>query len=111
MIIRLWTAHATPEGAVRYEAHFASHVRSALRGLDGYRGASLLRRIHGDEVELVVLTRWQSIDSVRAFAGTDIERAVVAPEAAAVLTRWDPRVRHHEVLVEDDASAPDASRA
>ncbi|HEY1905021.1 MAG TPA: hypothetical protein VGG91_03205 [Myxococcaceae bacterium] len=110
MILRLWSAHATLEGATRYEAHLARHVLPTLRRLDGYRGASLLRRIHGDEIELVVCTRWQSIDSVRAFAGDDIERAVVAPEAEAVLTRWDPRVRHYEMPLEDDASAPGTSR-
>ena len=96
MVIRMWTAHATSEGAARYQEHFASHVLPTLSRLDGYLGASLLGRNHGQEVELVVLTRWRSIEAVRAFTGDDLERAVVAEEARAVLTRWEPRVRHYE---------------
>lgn len=103
MIVRLWVAHATREGASRYQEHFASHVLPTLSRVDGYLGASLLGRNHGDEVELVVLTRWRSIESVRAFAGEDLERAVVAEEAQAVLARWDPRVRHYEERLGSDA--------
>jgi len=36
--------------------------------------------------------------SIRAFAGEHVERAVVEPEAAAVLTRFDQEVRHYEVM-------------
>jgi heme-degrading monooxygenase HmoA len=99
MILRMWTAHATSEGAARYQEHFAKHVLPTLSRLDGYLGASLLGRNHGEEVELVVVTRWRSIEAVRAFAGDDLERAVVAEEARTVLTRWDPRARHYEERV------------
>jgi heme-degrading monooxygenase HmoA len=101
MIIRVWTAHATPEGAAKSGARFAQQILPKLRGLDGYRGASLLRRLVGDQVELVLLTRWQSMEAVRAFAGDDIDRAVVAEDAAEILTRWDSHVRHYEVALED----------
>jgi hypothetical protein len=39
-------------------------------------------------VEILVITRWTSVESVRAFAGPDVEQAVVAEEAAQVLLRW-----------------------
>src|SRR5262249_3530482 len=92
MIIRLWTAHATPEGAARSQGRFVEKILPTLTPLDGYLGASFLRRIVGDEVELVLLTRWKSLESIRAFAGDDIERAVVAEDAATMLKRWDARV-------------------
>jgi hypothetical protein len=38
------------------------------------------------------------MDAIRAFAGDDLARAVVEPEAAAVLTRFDQEVRHYEVV-------------
>jgi heme-degrading monooxygenase HmoA len=47
------------------------------------------------------VTRWRSLDAVRAFAGADPDAAVVEPEAAAVLTRYDARVKHYEVVLED----------
>jgi hypothetical protein len=39
---------------------------------------------------------------VRAFAGEDYELAVVPPEARALLTRFDERSRHYEVLAKKD---------
>jgi heme-degrading monooxygenase HmoA len=110
MIIRLWTAHATPEGAAKSQARFVEKILPTLKPLGGFLGASFLRRLVGDEVELVLLTRWQSLEAVRAFAGDDIERAVVADDAATMLKRWDDRVRHYEVALEHGASAPSKRR-
>ena len=110
MIIRLWTAEATPENAERCQVRFVERILPTLKPLDGYLGASFLRRPVGDKVELVLLTRWESRDSVRAFAGDDMDRAVVDPDAAAIMTRWDERVRHYEVALEDAASAPGSRR-
>ncbi len=69
-----------------------------LRALDGFVDASLLRQERGDEVGIFVITTWTSRDAIRAFAGADIERAVVEPEAAAALTSFDATVQHWDVL-------------
>ena len=60
-------------------------------------GASILRRVVSEGVEFVVVTRWTSFDAIRAFAGDDDERAVVPPQAQAMI-EFDPVVRHYEVL-------------
>jgi heme-degrading monooxygenase HmoA len=46
-----------------------------------------------------VTTYWQSFAAIDAFAGSDRESAVVADEAAALLTDFDHRVRHYEVAI------------
>jgi hypothetical protein len=50
------------------------------------------------------MTIWQSNSAIDAFAGPDREAAVVAPEAAALLTDYDRRVRHFEVAMADNLS-------
>ena len=60
-------------------------------------------RRSAEGVEILVVTKWRSVEAVRAFAGPDVEQAVVADEAARVLTRWDDRVKHYEVIVDDAA--------
>jgi mannose-6-phosphate isomerase-like protein (cupin superfamily) len=98
MIARRWTAEA--EGAGRadaYVAHFERSVRPQLEGAEGFLGATIERVEDGARVEIVVVTRWVSLDAIRAFAGADIEHAVVEPEARAVLSRFDTRVRHLEL--------------
>jgi heme-degrading monooxygenase HmoA len=102
MIARIWSAETTTTHAPAYAAHLRSRVLPAIRSVDGYAGALLLERPTSDAVEVLVITFWQSADAVRSFAGADVEGAVVADEAAALLTRFDRRVRHFEVAVKDD---------
>ena len=97
MIARVWTARARPDGADAYAAHFTDHVVPALEAVDGYQGATLLRRARGESTELVVISWWISEEAIRGFAGDDFERAVVAEEARRLLTSFDDTVRHYEV--------------
>jgi len=45
-----------------------------------------------------VLTKWHSIEAIRAFAGDDIGKAVVEPSAVAALASFNERVEHYEVI-------------
>lgn len=121
MIVREWRAAATAAGAERYAAHFAGDVLPELVRLPGYLGHYLLRRAAadpadadpaddgaadegaadegaGDRVEITVLTLWESMAAVGAFASPQIDVAVVEPAARAVLTSFDEGVRHHTVV-------------
>ncbi len=104
MIARLWSAHTTPARASAYVDHLRIHVLPTVRQVDGYAGAMLLERAVSDAVEIIVVTWWRSLDAIRGFAGADLEEAVVAEEAASLLTQFDRRVRHYELVVRDDAS-------
>jgi mannose-6-phosphate isomerase-like protein (cupin superfamily) len=98
VIARRWTALA--EGSEQVDAyieHFARSVRPRLDSTDGFLGATVERVVADGSVEIVVVTRWESMDAIRAFAGEDIDLAVVEPEARAVLSRFDSRVRHIEL--------------
>jgi len=101
MIARFWSAQTKPAQAPAYASHLKSHVLPTLRKLDGYSGAMLLERPAADEVEIIVITFWRSVDSIRGFAGDDAETAVVADEAVSLLTQFDRRARHYEVVVTD----------
>ena len=87
-------------------AHFDNAVRPALEAIDGFLGASIERvEDDGGRVEIVVVTRWHSMQAIRSFTGDDVEIAVVEPEARAVLESFDTRVRHIE-LADADAFGP-----
>jgi heme-degrading monooxygenase HmoA len=101
MVIREWRGRAGAENQDAYPAHFRDHVLPGLRRVPGFAGASLARRIlDGGKIEFLVLTRWHSMDAVRAFAGDDPTQAVVEPGAAAALTDFDKAVRHYELIEE-----------
>jgi heme-degrading monooxygenase HmoA len=99
-IARSWSARATPAGARDYLAYFRNTLAPELTQLAGFLGASILERSSGEVIELVVVTRWASLEAIRGFAGDDHERAVVEPEARAVLTSFDDRVEHRTIVLE-----------
>jgi heme-degrading monooxygenase HmoA len=71
-----------------------------LVNLPGFVGAHLSRRLLGDRIEFLVLTRWKSVDAIRDFTGSEIDKAVVEPDAVAALIDFDAKVRHYEVIDE-----------
>jgi len=100
VIARMWKAKATKQGARAYARHFADHVVPELKRIAGYKRAVLLEELNAEQPELIVISWWESEDAVRAFAGADVGRAVVAEEAKRVLVSFDTDVRHYSVKVE-----------
>ena len=101
MVERVWSARTTREGAVSYAAYFQRVVLPELAAVPGYRGARLLQRNIRGIVEIVVATRWESLDVIRGFAGDDTERAVVHEEAAALFSDYDQTVRHFDIVLDE----------
>jgi heme-degrading monooxygenase HmoA len=98
MILRVWRAFADASTTDQYPRHLLDKVRPELERIAGFRGLFLVEKRHGDEVEYVVQTLWESMDAIRTFAGPDPDRAVVEPAAAILLLRFDEIVDHYEVL-------------
>ena len=98
MITRLWRGRAeTTAKADTYFRHFTGTVVPELKELDGHRGAWLLRREVDGRTEFLAVTLWESRQAIEAFAGADIDKAIVEPEARAVLAEFDDFARHYEV--------------
>ncbi len=102
MISRIWHGWTTPPNADSYESLLQSEIFTGIQGREiaGFQKIQLLRRDLGDEVEFVTIMWFESIDSVRAFAGEDYEIAVVPSKARALLSRFDSRSQHYQVRAE-----------
>ena len=100
MITRVWRGWTSAANADAYEELLRTKIFPEIGRLPGSRGATLLRRDSGGEVEFVTLTRFDSLEAVRGFAGEDYELAVISPEAEALLARGDERVAHYETALE-----------
>jgi antibiotic biosynthesis monooxygenase (ABM) superfamily enzyme len=99
VIARLWHGWTSRENAAPYERFLREHMFPSMQSVPGFLGAELLRRDDGDEIAFVTITRFESYDAVRAFAGDDYERAVVEPDARALLSRRDESSEHFEVAI------------
>jgi uncharacterized protein len=98
-IVRHWSARTTETQLPKYLEHFSKNVLPELRSVPSFLAANVSVRHNANEVEIFVQTTWRSLEAIRAFAGADLEAAVVAPEAAALLTDFDRRVRHFEISI------------
>jgi antibiotic biosynthesis monooxygenase (ABM) superfamily enzyme len=96
VITRLWRGWTATENADAYERFLLTELFPSMRGIPGFRGAEVLRRPDGDEVGFVTLTRFDSLDAVRAFAGDHYEVPVLEPQALALLSRYDERALHFD---------------
>jgi heme-degrading monooxygenase HmoA len=105
MISRIWHGWTTPENAGVYEALLLDEVLPAIADMEipGYHGAHVLRRSLDGEMEFVTVLWFESLDSIRAFVGEDYEIAHVPREAREVLTRFDARSQHYEMVLAPSA--------
>jgi heme-degrading monooxygenase HmoA len=100
MIARTWRGTATAAKANDYYRHFTTAVAPHLKNIDGHKGAFLLRRDVDGQVEFVALTLWDSIETIKKFAGPKPEVAIVEPEARTALSAFDDFATHYEVVHE-----------
>jgi len=104
MISRVWYGYTTHENADAYESLLKKEIFNDIgkRKIEGYKGIHLLRRKLEDEEEFITIMWFDSIESVRSFAGEDYETAVVPPKARKLLTRFDDRSKHYDVKAKID---------
>ena len=102
MIGRIWHGWTTVENADAYEKLLRAHILPGIHRIDGYKGAYLLRRNLTNGAEFITITFFESMEAVRAFAGEDYEVAVVPPEARKLLSKFDERSVHFEVLMQPE---------
>lgn len=100
MIVRVWRGWTKPEDGEAYEQLLRTNVFPALgESVPGFRGAYVLRRDAGGEDEFLVLTLFDSLEAVHAFAGDDCQKPVIEPDAARLLSRGDERAVHYEIVI------------
>ena len=97
MIARVWRGWTTAQNADAYERLLREVVYPELQNINGYRGGYILRQDGKEESEFVTVNLFESLDAVKAFAGTDYEVPVFEPEARRLLSRVEPIARHYDV--------------
>ena len=97
MIARMWKGAVRRDDADEYVTYIAKTGLAEYVETPGNRGAWMLRRDAGEEVEFITFTLWDSLDAVKAFAGEDYETAVYYPEDERFLVKQADICEHYEV--------------
>ena len=98
MIARIWHG-VTP--ASKGDAYFEILKRTGIpdyQSTPGNKGVTVLRRLEGERAHFLIITVWESVEAIKAFAGEDIEKARYYPEDEEFLLEFEPNVTHYEVL-------------
>ena len=97
MIARIWRGITLKEKADDFIAYFHQTGLADFGKTPGNRGTTILRRDQGEHCEIMLISLWDSLDAVRAFAGENAERSVYYPEDEHYLLQMEPLVRLYEV--------------
>ena len=102
MIARIWSGTVRTTDADHYAGYIRETGFAEYGQTPGNRGAWLLRRDDHEAgtSEFVTLSLWDTVAAIRAFAGDDIEAAVLYPEDDRYLIDGGTDIRHYEVADE-----------
>ena len=99
MIARIWHGITPISKADEYIGHQNKTGIADYQSTEGNRGVYVLRRIKGEQAHFLVLSLWDSVESIKKFAGEDYEKAHYYPDDVKYLLEFPEKVEHYEVIV------------
>jgi len=97
MIARLWRGRVPLAQADAYEGYLHRTGIPDYLATAGNRGAWILRRAEGEVCHFLLITLWDSMQAIEAFAGVPADRARYYPEDDEFLLEREPAVVHYDV--------------
>ena len=92
----MWRGTVRTEDTDVYVDYVERTGMEEYRETPGNLDAWMLTRDLGDgTTEILTVSRWESMEAIKGFAGDDLERAVYYPEDDQYLVERDDKVRHY----------------
>jgi heme-degrading monooxygenase HmoA len=101
MIARMWHGRTDRKRASEYADYLRETGVKDLRNTPGNRRVLVMCDTSGDAADFTLISFWDSVDSIRAFAGDDLLKARYYRRDREFLHELDPRVTHLEVIVDE----------
>ncbi len=98
MIAREWKCRVPLVHSEGFTAYLYETGIKDSSATPGYIGAQIFRRALQDRIELTLITYWNDLESIKAFAGEDVEQARLYPEDAVFELEPELTVQHYEVI-------------
>jgi hypothetical protein len=101
-IIRIWKGWTTLENAPIYENMLINEVFPEVKkkGVTGLEKVSISTKLYQNEVEFFLVLQFNTIESVKLFAGENYEIAYIPENAKRVLLRYDTTAQHYTLREE-----------
>ena len=98
MITRMWHGRVPASKASAYREFLNTRAISDYQSVDGNLSVHILERAEGDITHFITLTFWRDWNSIRAFAGEDVDIAKYYSEDKDFLLEFELKVVHYEVV-------------
>ena len=98
MIVRTWHGRTKLADADAYEAFMVERAAPDYGSIPGLQTLYFTRRDEGDVAHFLLVTVWDSLESVKAFAGESPEKAKYYPEDDAYLLEKEAHSLNHRVF-------------
>jgi heme-degrading monooxygenase HmoA len=105
MIARTWHGRVPAEKADSYYDYLLRSGLAEYASTPGNRGVTVLRRTEEGVTHFLLITTWESLGAIKAFAGEDYERARYFSEDDDFLLERELLVTHYEILPAPGPSA------
>ena len=99
MIARIWHGVVPAEKSNEYLAYLQSTGIPDYRAIRGNEGVNILHTVEDERAHFLLISYWDSWESIKNFAGEDINKARYYPKDESYLLELEPYVQHYEVLV------------
>jgi len=103
MIVRIWHGRTRRERADEYAAFLTLRAIPDYRGTAGNLDVAILRRDEAEVSHFLTVTRWESEDAIRAFAGSEVLKAKYYGEDKDFLLEFEDQVQHYVVVARASA--------
>ena len=101
MIARIWHGVTMADKANAFFQFIRKTGEKAYLKSSGNCGVHILRRHFDNKAEFLLISFWDSFESIKRFAGEDFNKALyLFPEDKEFLIELEPEVKHFEVLTE-----------
>lgn len=98
MIARMWHGRVPASKAEAYRKFLNDRAIPDYQSVEGNLSVHILERTERDITHFITLTFWKDLDSIKAFAGDEVETAKYYPEDNDFLLEFEPKVVHYEVV-------------
>ena len=98
MIARMWHGRVLTSRAQAYREFLNARAIPDYRSVEGNLSVHILERTEAEITHFITLTFWRDIDSIKSFAGSEVETAKYYPEDKDFLLEFEPTVLHYEVV-------------
>ncbi|MCI0415826.1 antibiotic biosynthesis monooxygenase [bacterium] len=98
-IARMWHGQTPAAKADEYTAYLQEKGITKIQSIPGNLGVQMFRKINQDTADFLVISYWDSVESIKKFAGEDYEKVYQMPRDPEFLINPETKVRHYDVLL------------